>query len=107
MQRYLAGRMLQAIISMLVVSMVVFVLARLTGDPLEIMMPAEATKEDIAMMRAYLGLDRPWPIQYWWFISRAVQGDWGIRLREVHDLSLDHAPAPGARRPHRGRRDSF
>ena len=60
---------------MLVVSMVVFVLARLTGDPLELMMPAEATKEDIAMMRAYLGLDRPWPVQYWRFISRAVQGE--------------------------------
>ena len=45
MQRYLAGRILQAIVSMLVVSMVVFVLARLTGDPLEIMMPAEATKK--------------------------------------------------------------
>ena len=44
MQRYLAGRILQAIVSMLVVSIVVFVLARLTGDPLEIMMPAEATK---------------------------------------------------------------
>jgi peptide/nickel transport system permease protein len=77
MQRYLAGRILQAIVSLLVV----FVLARLTGDPLEIMMPAEATKEDIAMMRAYLGLDRPWPIQYWRFISRAVQGDFGRSVR--------------------------
>ena len=66
---------------MLVVSMVVFVLARLTGDPLEIMMPAEATKEDIAMMRAYLGLDRPWPVQYWRFISRAEQGDFGRSVR--------------------------
>ena len=73
MQRYLAGRILQAIVSMLVVSMVVFVLARLTGDPLEIMMPAEATQEDLAMMRAYLGLDRPWHVQYWRFISRACK----------------------------------
>jgi peptide/nickel transport system permease protein len=81
MQRYLAGRILQAIVSMLVVSLVVFVLARLTGDPLEIMMPAEATKEDIALMRAYLGLDRPWPVQYWRFISRAVQGDFGRSVR--------------------------
>src|SRR5437867_12820020 len=81
MQRYLAGRILQAIVSMLVVSLVVFVLARLTGDPLEIMMPAEATKEDIALMRAYLGLDRPWPVQYWRFISRVVQGDFGKSVR--------------------------
>ena len=95
MQRYLAGRILQAIVSMLVVSMVVFVLARLTGDPLEIMMPAEATKEDIAMMRAYLGLDRPWPVQYWRFISRAVQGDFSRSVRFnrpalaiAHDLAV-------------------
>src|SRR5438128_9557617 len=81
MQRYLAGRILQAIVSMLVVSVVVFVLARLTGDPLEIMMPAEATQEDTAMMRAYLGLDRPWPVQYWRFISRAVQGDFCRSVR--------------------------
>jgi peptide/nickel transport system permease protein len=81
MQRYLVGRLLQAIVSMLVVSMVVFVLARLTGDPLEIMMPAEATQEDLALMRAYLGLDRSWPVQYWLFISRAVQGDFGRSVR--------------------------
>lgn len=81
MQRYLVGRFLQAIISMLVVSMVVFVLARLTGDPIEIMMPAEASQEDIALMRAHLGLDRPWPEQYWKFVSHAVQGDFGRSVR--------------------------
>lgn len=81
MQRYLAGRFMQAVVSMLVVSVVVFVLARLTGDPIEIMMPAEASKEDIALMRAYLGLDRPWPVQYWLFVSRAVQGDFGRSVR--------------------------
>lgn len=81
MSRYLASRLLQALVSILVVSVVVFVLARLTGDPIEIMMPPEATKEDVALMRAYLGLDRPWPTQYWWFISRAVQGDFGRSVR--------------------------
>src|SRR6266511_3098468 len=81
MQRYLVGRLLQAIVSMLVVSMVVFVLARLTGDPIEIMMPAEASQEDIALMRAYLGLDRSWPVQYGMFISRAVRGDLGRSVR--------------------------
>src|SRR5262245_63154345 len=66
---------------MLVGWLVVFVLGRRTGDPLENMMPAETTKEDLAMMRAYLGLDRPWPVQYWRFISRAVQGDFGRSVR--------------------------
>src|SRR5256885_12554441 len=94
MQRYLAGRIFQAIVSMLVVSMVVFVLARLTGDPLEIMMPAEATKEDIALMRAYLGLDRPWTVQYWRFINRALQGDFGRSRR------FNRPPPPLVLRPH-------
>jgi peptide/nickel transport system permease protein len=66
---------------MLVVSMVVFGLARLTGDPLEIMMPAEEMQEDIALMRAYLGLDHSWPMQYWLFMSRAVHGDFGRSVR--------------------------
>ncbi len=81
MQRYIAGRFLQAIVSMVFVSAVVFALVRLSGDPIEIMMPAEATKEDIALMRAYLGLDRPWPVQYWMFVSRAVRGDFGRSVR--------------------------
>src|SRR6266516_539766 len=81
MQRYIAGRIVQAIVSILVVSMVVFTLVRLSGDPIEIMMPAEASKEDIALMRAYLGFDRPWPEQYAWFIIRAVRGDFGRSVR--------------------------
>jgi len=81
MQRYIAGRVLQAVVSMVFVSAVVFTLVRLSGDPIEIMMPAEATKEDIALMRAYLGLDRPWPVQYWMFVSRAARGDFGRSVR--------------------------
>jgi len=81
MQRYITGRILQAIASMVFVSAVVFTLVRLSGDPIEIMMPAEATKEDIALMRASLGLDRPWPVQYWMFVSRAARGDFGRSVR--------------------------
>jgi len=81
MQRYIAGRIVQAIVSVLVVSMVVFALVRLSGDPIEIMMPAEASKEDIALMRAYLGFDKPWPEQYGLFISRVLRGDFGKSVR--------------------------
>jgi peptide/nickel transport system permease protein len=45
------------------------------------MMPAEASKADIELMRASLGLDRPWPVQYWRFISRVGQGDFGKSVR--------------------------
>jgi len=54
---------------------------RLSGDPIQIMMPAEATQKDIELMRASLGLDRPWPVQYWRFASRAIQGDFGRSVR--------------------------
>ena len=81
MQRYIIGRILQSIVSIIVVSMVVFALVRLSGDPIQIMMPAEASKADIELMRASLGLDRPWPVQYWRFISRVVQGDFGKSVR--------------------------
>jgi peptide/nickel transport system permease protein len=79
--RYILERVVQSIVSMFVVSVVVFALVRLSGDPIQIMAPPEATDADIAMMRAYLGLDRPWPVQYWRFVSRAVQGDFGQSVR--------------------------
>jgi peptide/nickel transport system permease protein len=56
------------------------------------MAPPEASQADIAAMRAHLGLDRPWPVQYWWFATRAVQGDFGqsIRFRRpARDLILE------------------
>jgi peptide/nickel transport system permease protein len=81
MPRYVAGRILQSLVSMFVVSVVVFALVRLSGDPIQIMAPPEASQADIAMMRAYLGLDRPWPVQYWRFATRALQGDFGQSVR--------------------------
>src|SRR5262245_35311679 len=45
------------------------------------MAPAEATEKDIAALRAHLGLDRPWPTQYWWFVARALHGDFGQSIR--------------------------
>ena len=92
MQRYILGRIVQSLVSMIVVSIVVFALVRLSGDPIAIMAPPEATEADIAAMRTYLGLDRSWPVQYWWFVSRAVQGDFGrsIRFRRpAMDLILE------------------
>jgi len=91
-QRYILGRIVQSLVSMIVVSIVVFALVRLSGDPIAIMAPPEATEADIAAMRTYLGLDRSWPVQYWWFVSRAIQGDFGrsIRFRRpAMDLILE------------------
>jgi len=80
-QRYLIGRIVQSLVSVVVVSMVVFALVRLSGDPIRIMAPAEASEADIKAMRAYLGLDRPWPVQYVAFVTRALRGDFGQSVR--------------------------
>jgi peptide/nickel transport system permease protein len=96
MQKYILGRAIQTIVSMIIVSVVVFSLARLSGDPLIIMMPAEATEKDIALMRSHLGFDRPWLIQYWMFISRAFRGDFGHSIRfnrPALEVVLDRIPA--------------
>src|SRR5438128_12655834 len=66
---------------MFVVSVIVFALVRLSGDPIQIMMPAEASKADIELMRAHLGLDRPWAVQYCRFATQALQGDFGRSVR--------------------------
>ena len=81
MQRYIFVRLFQALVTLFVMSIVVFLLARLTGDPLHLMLPADAKPEDYERARIELGLDQPLPVQYWVFISHAVRGDLGDSLR--------------------------
>jgi ABC-type dipeptide/oligopeptide/nickel transport system permease component len=63
------------------VSVVIFVIVRLTGDPMQVLMPPEATQADIEVARAAFGFDKPLPEQYWVFLSHAAQGDFGNSLR--------------------------
>lgn len=81
MQRYILKRLLQAVICLVGVSIIVFMLSRLSGDPLTLMMPPEASKADWELMRRTLGLDQPLYMQYWKFISGAVFGDFGQSIR--------------------------
>lgn len=77
MQRYIIRRILQGILVLFGVSIIVFMLARVSGDPLDLMMPPEATEADREGMRHKLRLDRPIYAQYWTFITGAIQGDFG------------------------------
>jgi ABC-type dipeptide/oligopeptide/nickel transport system permease component len=81
MRRYIAVRLATAILVIFGVSVVSFLLTFLTGDPAEIMLPPGATAQQIAHFRAEWGFDDPLPAQYWRFLRRAVQGDFGISLR--------------------------
>lgn len=81
MLKYVLGRLLSALVTLLVVSLVVFVVARLSGDPVRLMLPVEASNEEVARVRQQLGFDRPLPVQYLEFVTRAVRGDLGTSLR--------------------------
>ena len=81
MIRFVFSRVLQSLVALAILSVVVFILARATGDPLQLILPMSATPEDYADARRYLGLDRPYVEQYLAFVGRAVTGDFGNSLR--------------------------
>jgi peptide/nickel transport system permease protein len=79
--RFVLARLLQSLVTLAILSIVVFVLARATGDPLHLILPMSATQEDYDEARRYLGLDRPYVEQYFSFVGKAISGDFGTSLR--------------------------
>jgi peptide/nickel transport system permease protein len=75
-------RMAQALLAFAVLSVVIFVLSRLSGDPVELMLPVDATMQDRQELRRTLGLDRPMTEQYLAFVGGALTGDLGVSIRE-------------------------
>ena len=87
MIRFVLSRLLQSLAALAILSVVVFALARATGDPLSLILPMSATEEDYANARRYLGLDRPYLEQYLSFVRQAVTGDFGMSLRARRPVS--------------------
>ena len=77
MRRYLVSRIVQAIVTLWLLTLVAFVLTRLTGNPLDVLLDARATEEDRAAVAQVLGLDRPWPAQYAIYLAKLARGDFG------------------------------
>lgn len=77
MSRYVVGRILQAIPTLLGVTVIVFLLLQLSGDPASILLPMDASDADRAAFRAAYGLDRPIPVQYVNYLGQLAQGDFG------------------------------
>lgn len=77
MQRYLIIRLFQALVALVAISVIVFGLGRITGNPLDVLLPPEATQEDYAVVSQVWGLDKPVYQQYWVFVKNAVTGDFG------------------------------
>ena len=97
MIRFVLVRVLQSLVALAMLSVVVFVLARATGDPLTMVLPMGATEEDYANARAYLGLDRPYVEQYLGFVGRAIIGDFGTSIRAFKKGLEDPGATPGAK----------
>jgi peptide/nickel transport system permease protein len=94
--RFLLRRLAQLALVLVGVSVVVFSIVRLTGDPVVIFLGENATAQAVAEMRAELGLDRPIHVQYARFLGNALRGDFGISLRyrqSALSLFLERLPA--------------
>ncbi|HWU40874.1 MAG TPA: ABC transporter permease [Candidatus Acidoferrum sp.] len=81
MLRYIINRLLQSILVILGVLLLVFFIVNLTGDPVRIMLPPEASQEDVERLRVQMGLDKPLPEQFIRFLAGAVRGNFGESLR--------------------------
>jgi peptide/nickel transport system permease protein len=87
---------LGALLTLFGVATVVFIILHLTGDPAALMLPPEATSQDIALFRHEHGFDRPILVQYADFVSHAVHGDFGDSLRHGQpalSIALERFPA--------------
>jgi ABC-type dipeptide/oligopeptide/nickel transport system permease component len=81
MQQYIFRRLLQGVLVLVLLAVIVFALGRATGDPVSLMLPEDATKEDRARLREILKLDKPYPVQFYTFIRGAITGDFGKSIR--------------------------
>jgi len=96
MLAFILRRIFQAIIVMLSVAFIAFMLFQYVGDPVTNLLGQEATPAQRAQLRADLGLDQPFPVQFARFVGNAVQGEFGLSLRQgrkVSSLIVERLPA--------------
>ena len=95
MQQYILLRVMQGILSLWVISMLVFALTRFSGNPVDLMLDDYATKEDRRRLEEYLGLNDSIPQQYLLFLGRALKGDLGKSItakRPAFDMVKERVP---------------
>jgi peptide/nickel transport system permease protein len=81
MARFIFNRLWQSLISIFILIVIVFILARVTGNPVNTLLPVDATEEQREYMTHELGLDKPYYIQFFDFIGRLVRGDLGDSVK--------------------------
>jgi ABC-type dipeptide/oligopeptide/nickel transport system permease component len=97
MERYIVKRLVQSVFVLLFISIMVFLLGRLTGDPVSLLLTEYSTEEDRIRLTKQLGLDQPLPIQYAIFLGNAIRGDLGRSIRgdrsPASELIIERVPA--------------
>jgi len=96
MLAFILRRLAQALIVMLTVAFIAFMLFQYVGDPVTNLLGQDATPQQRAQLRADLGLDQPFPVQFARFVGNAAQGEFGLSLRQgrkVSSLIVERLPA--------------
>ncbi|MEI8323902.1 MAG: ABC transporter permease [Betaproteobacteria bacterium] len=84
---FILRRLLQASVVMVSVAFIAFLLFQYVGDPVVFLLGQDARPDQIAQLRSDLGLDQPFFIQFWHFLTNAVQGEFGLSLRQGAKVS--------------------
>lgn len=96
MIRYVSGRLAQSLLVMFLVAAVAFALFGFVGDPIRQMITEDASQSEIDRLREMMGLNDPVPVQFWRYITGALQGDFGVSYfhkRPVGALIAERLPA--------------
>jgi peptide/nickel transport system permease protein len=84
---FILRRLIQAMVVMVAVAFIAFLLFQYVGDPVVFLLGQDATPQQIRELRADLGLDQPFFVQFWHFLANAVQGEFGLSLRQGAKVS--------------------
>jgi peptide/nickel transport system permease protein len=96
MQRFIVIRILHGLLAIFVISLIVFALSRVAGDPIAAILDDETGQEQIELLRKEWGLDKPLHVQYFTYMRRLLTGDLGTSFkwdRPVAELIAEKLPA--------------
>ena len=97
MTAYVLRRLLQMVPVVFGITLIVFLLVRSAGDPVVLLLPEDATQEQIELLRTSLGLDRPVMEQYVRYLGNLVRGDFGTSIRfrnqDAFEITIERLPA--------------
>ncbi|MGD7428471.1 ABC transporter permease, partial [Ralstonia pseudosolanacearum] len=97
MKKFLLIKGAESLVALWVITLIVFGLTHLSGNPAGALLPDDATQEQIAFLVQRLGLDQPLHIQYFRFLGNALQGDFGTSMKwpgqPAMSVVMDRLPA--------------